>query len=147
MPLPIDLIRQLTEEQIAFVRRSGLKAETLDHGHVVLRMPLAGNENHIGSLYAGALFTLAELPGGVLCLTAFDLQRFYPVVREVNLKFLRPALSDIRVEARLASEHLEAIQAQAEQAGKADFALELELTDAQGEVVARSSAVYQLRKR
>ena len=146
MPLPTELVRRLTEEQIAFVKRSGLKAEVLEPGHVRLCMPLAGNENHIGSMYAGALFTLAEIPGGALFLTSFDVQRFYPLIKEMNLRFRRPATSDITVEARLSDEEIARIQAEAERNGKADYHLELQLCDASGEVVAQTRALYQLRK-
>ena len=64
MQLPVEMARLFTEEKIDFVKRSGLKAEVLEPGRVCLRMPLQGNQNHIGSMYAGALFTLAEIPGG-----------------------------------------------------------------------------------
>lgn len=87
MGMPNELIRQLTEEQIAFVQRSGLKAEILEPGFVRLCMPLQGNQNHIGSMYAGALFTLAEIPGGALFMTSFDAQRYYPIIKEMNLRF------------------------------------------------------------
>ncbi|MDH1264131.1 YiiD C-terminal domain-containing protein [Pseudomonas sp. GD03944] len=147
MSLPVEIARQLTEEQIAFVKRSGLKAEVLEPGHVRLRMPLAGNENHIGSMYAGALFTLAEIPGGALFLTSFDVQRFYPVIKEMNLRFRRPATGDIQVEARLDAAQIEQLQTQAAEQGKAEFPLELQLTDASGEVVAYSHGLYQLRAR
>lgn len=147
MPLPAEIARQLTEEQIAFVKRSGLKAEVLEPGHVRLRMPLAGNENHIGSMYAGALFTLAEIPGGALFLTSFDVQRFYPVIKEMNLRFRRPATGDIQVEARLDAEQIERLQREASERGKAEFPLDLQLIDATGEVVAHSHGLYQLRAR
>ena len=147
MPMPPELVRQLTEEQIAFVQRSGLKAEVLEVGHVCLRMPLAGNQNHIGSMYAGALFTLAEIPGGALFLTSFDAQRFYPIVKEMNLRFRRPATGDIRVEARLAAEEIQQLQKQATELGKAEYLLQLQLTDESGEVVAESRGLYQLRAR
>lgn len=147
MPMPLELVRQLTEEQIAFVQRSGLKAEVLEVGHVCLRMPLAGNQNHIGSMYAGALFTLAEIPGGALFLTSFDAQRFYPIVKEMNLRFRRPATGDIRVEARLAAEEIQQLQKQATELGKAEYVLQLQLTDESGEVVAESRGLYQLRAR
>lgn len=147
MPLPTELVRRLTEEQIAFVKRSGLKAEVLEPGHVRLCMPLAGNENHIGSMYAGALFTLAEIPGGVLFLTSFDAERFYPIVKQLNLRFVRPASSDIRVEARLDAQSIPRLQAQAEEQGKAEFPLSLQLHDSEGRVVAESEALYQLRRR
>ncbi len=147
MPLPVEIIRQLTEEQIAFVQRSGLKAEVLEPGHVRLCMPLAGNQNHIGSMYAGALFTLAEIPGGALFLTSFDAQRFYPIIKEMNLRFRRPATGDIRVEARLTTEEIQHLQKQATELGKAEYVLQLQLTDESGEVVVESRGLYQLRAR
>ncbi|WP_341303921.1 YiiD C-terminal domain-containing protein [Pseudomonas sp. TMP25] len=146
MSMPLELARQLTEEQIAFVKRSGLKAEVLEAGHVRLRMPLAGNQNHIGSMYAGALFTLAEIPGGALFLTSFDAARFYPIVKEMNLRFRRPATGDICVEARLTEEQIQHLQKQATEEGKAEYVLELQLTDESGEVVAESRGLYQLRR-
>ncbi|MFC5696143.1 PaaI family thioesterase [Pseudomonas sp. GCM10022186] len=145
MSMPTELVRQLTEEQIAFVKRSGLRAEVLEPGHVRLRMPFEGNQNHIGTLYAGALFTLAEMPGGALFLTSFDSRRFYPVVKEMNLRFRRPAKGDITVDARLGAEEIARIQREAETNGKADYWLELQLLDAGGEVVAESRGLYQMR--
>lgn len=146
MPLPAEMARLFTEEKIAFVKRCGLKAEVLEPGRVRLRMPLEGNQNHIGSMYAGALFTLAEIPGGALFLTSFDAQRFYPVVKELNLNFRRPAGSDILVEACLDAAEIARIEDEAERVGKAEYRLELQLRDADGEVVAQSCALYQLRK-
>jgi acyl-coenzyme A thioesterase PaaI-like protein len=145
MPMPIELARQLTEEQIAFVKRSGLRAEVLEPGYVRLCMPLLGNQNHIGSMYAGALFTPAEIPGGALFLTSFDSQRFYPVIKEMNLRFRRPAAGDIHVEARLDAAQIDRLQGEAQSLGKADYLLELQLTDASGEIVAESRGLYQLR--
>lgn len=147
MPLPVEIARQLTEEQIAFVKRSGLKAEVLEPGFVRLHMPLQGNQNHIGSMYAGALFTLAEMPGGALFLTSFDAQRFYPIIKEMNLRFRRPATGDIHVEARLSEAEIIRLEEEATCTGKAEFLLELQLTDGAGEVVAESRGHYQLRLR
>ena len=146
MAFPAEIARQFTEDKIAFVKRMNLKAEVLEAGFVRLRMPLAGNENHIGSMYAGALFTLAEIPGGALFLTSFDASKFYPIVKEMNLRFRRPATGDIVVEARLSAEEIERLQSEAQANGKAEYVLELQLTDGSGEVVALSRGIYQLRK-
>ena len=146
MAFPAEIARQFTEDKIAFVKRMNLKAEVLEPGFVRLRVPLAGNENHIGSMYAGALFTLAEIPGGALFLTSFDVQRFFPIVKEMNLRFRRPATGDIVVEARLSAEEIERLQGEAQANGKAEYVLELQLTDGSGEVVALSRGIYQLRK-
>ena len=146
MAFPAEIARQFTEDKIAFVKRMNLKAEVLEPGFVRLRVPLAGNENHIGSMYAGALFTLAEIPGGALFLTSFDASQFYPIVKEMNLRFRRPATGDIVVEARLSAEEIERLQGEAQANGKAEYVLELQLTDGSGEVVALSRGIYQLRK-
>lgn len=146
MAFPAEIARQFTEDKIAFVKRMNLKAEVLEPGFVRLRVPLAGNENHIGSMYAGALFTLAEIPGGALFLTSFDASKFYPIVKEMNLRFRRPATGDIVVEARLDAEEIERLQSEAQANGKAEYVLELQLTDGSGEVVALSRGIYQLRK-
>ncbi|AGI26378.1 hypothetical protein H681_22555 [Pseudomonas sp. ATCC 13867] len=147
MPYPEEFIRQLTEEHIAFVKRTGLKAEVLEPGHVRLRMPLKGNENHIHNMYAGALFTVAELPGGILMLTSFDARHYYPIVKEAGLRFLRPAASDITVDAWLSEEEIQRIAEEATHNGKSDFVLDLQLKDKDGTVVAESHAIYQLRSR
>lgn len=146
MPFPTAIARQFTEDKIAFVKRCNLKAEVLEPGFVRLRMPLLGNENHLGGMYAGALFTLAEIPGGALFLTSFDTSKFYPIVKELNLRFRRPATGDICVEARLSAQEIERLQNEAQIHGKADYLLELELTDTDGEVVALSRGLYQLRR-
>ena len=146
MAFPAEIARQFTEDKIAFVKRMNLKAEVLEPGFVRLRVPLAGNENHIGSMYAGALFTLAEIPGGALFLTSFDASQFYPIVKEMNLRFRRPATGDIVVEARLSAEEIARLQSEAQANGKAEYVLELQLTDGSGEVVALSRGIYQLRK-
>ena len=146
MAFPAEIARQFTEDKIAFVKRMNLKAEVLEPGFVRLRVPLAGNENHIGSMYAGALFTLAEIPGGALFLTSFDASKFYPIVKEMNLRFRRPTTGDIVVEARLSAEEIERLQTEAQANGKAEYVLELQLTDGSGEVVALSRGIYQLRK-
>ena len=146
MAFPAEIARQFTEDKIAFVKRMNLKAEVLEPGFVRLRVPLAGNENHIGSMYAGALFTLAEIPGGALFLTSFDASKFYPIVKEMNLRFRRPATGDIVVEARLSAEEIERLQGEAQANGKAEYVLELQLTDGSDEVVALSRGIYQLRK-
>ncbi len=145
MELPQETIRGLVERQIPFVERSGLKVIELQRGKVRLTMPLTGNENHIGTMYAGALFTLAEIPGGALFLTTFDVSRFYPVIKEMSVRFRRPARTEITVEMGLSEEDARRIQQEAEAHGKADYVLEGELKDAHGEVVALSRGVYQIR--
>ncbi len=143
---PFDAARRLLEQGIGFVKNTGMVVEHLAVGEVRCCMPSKGNGNHVGTMYAGALFTLAEMPGGALFLTSFDTARFYPVVKTFELQFLKPARGDIRVTARLEAAEISRIQREAEAQGKAEFDLALELKDAEGLVVATSAGRYQLRR-
>ncbi len=127
------------------MRRSGVRVLELERGRVVCEMPLKGNRNHIGTMYAGALFTLAEFPGGALFLSTFDWQRYIPIVTDLNLSFLKPAKGPVRVEFRLDEAEIERIGREAEEQGRSAFSLDGELKTRDGTLVARSHAEYQLR--
>ncbi|MEM7412066.1 MAG: PaaI family thioesterase [Myxococcota bacterium] len=138
--------RSATGGLIPFVDRSGLVLEEARRGYVRMRMPLEGNVNHVGMMYAGALFTLAEVPGGALFVSSFDAKQFYPIVKSLDIQFRRPAKSDITVEVSLTDARIEEIAAAAEANGKADYDWECELVDAEGTVVARTTNRYQMRR-
>ena len=133
-------------EMIPFAQRTGVRVEHAEPGYVRLRMPFEPNVNHVQMMYAGALFTLAEVPGGTMFTTTFDYKRFYPIVKEMKIRFRRPALTDIIVEVRLSESEATRITKEAEANGKADYEWECELKDTNGEVVAISHNVYQLRR-
>jgi len=140
-----EILKQFIEKPFAFVERIGLKALELKPNHVKLVAPIAGNENHIGGMYAGALFTLAEIPGGALYLTTFDVSNFYPIIKEMTIRFVAPAKTDVTVEMYLPKEEASRIEAEARENGRADYVLEGEVKDASGVVVAVSKGLYQLR--
>lgn len=139
-------ITQGNWETIPFLAPTGIVVEHAERGFVRLRMPFEPNVNHVGMMYAGALFTLAEVPGGTLFITTFDTKRFYPIVRDVSIRFRRPALTDITVEVRMTDDEVHRIAEEAEANGKADYSWECELQDTSGEVVAISRNVYQMRR-
>ena len=133
------------EETIPFVGRSEIHVEEIEVGYVKMRMPIEPNRNHVGTMYAGALFTLAEMPGGAIFVSTFDAKKFYPIVKSMDIKYVKPATTDITVEVRLSKEDAEAIAAKAEAEGKADYEWACELKDADGNVVAVTTNRYQMR--
>jgi acyl-coenzyme A thioesterase PaaI-like protein len=143
--MDLELARKMLETGIKFVANSGLRVIELRRGYVKCQMPFAGNGNHIGTMYAGALFTLAEMPGGALFVSSFDAGKFYPVVKQLDLRFLRPAKGDVTVEMSLDEEQIAALSALAVETGKAEFTLEGKLRNTDGVIVAESSGVYQIR--
>ena len=145
MELTTEIMKSLIEKSFPFVERMGMKVLVIEPRMVKLFVPLQGNENHIESMYAGALFTIAEIPGGALFLSTFDVSRFYPVVKEMTIKFVKPAKTDVTVEMVMSVSEVKRIEAEAEKNGKAEFVLEGEVKDTNGEVVSVSRGIYQLR--
>src|SRR5690606_41189634 len=102
---------------IPFAPRNGFSVEEVRPGYVRARIKLKGNKNHFGSLYAGAYFLVAEIPGGVL--TLFDLGPSYtPILKEMTLQFLQPANSDVTVELALLPETVASAPAEAAATGR-----------------------------
>ncbi|MCG8564774.1 MAG: DUF4442 domain-containing protein [Desulfobacterales bacterium] len=139
-------IIDLVENDFAFLNRMGLRAEILEPCRVKLKLPLAGNENHMGTVWAGALFTLAELPGGVLIYTTFEDNPFVPLVKEMNIKFLKPARTDVEIEMSMDSREAARLAREARETGHVDFTLEGEVKDTQGQVVAATTGYYRMQK-
>lgn len=140
-----SFIKQAVETGIPFCERSGIELVDCDTGYVKMRMPFEPNINHVGIMYAGALFTLAEVPGGALFMTAFDGKKYYPIVKDLKIRFRRPAKTAITVEVSMTPEAVAAIEAEAEREGKADYSWKCELKDDSGEIVALTENLYQLR--
>ena len=85
----------MLEHLVPQAHRMGVRAVDLEPGRIVCWVPLSGNGNHLDTMYAGVLFTVAEVLGGGICLPSFDLTRYYPVVKSVRIDFRKPARTDI----------------------------------------------------
>lgn len=128
----------------------GIRLVEVGPGRAVAELPQEPNVNHFGVTYAGSLFSVAEMLGGVLALATFDLEGelagFVPLVKESTIRFRRPALGVVRAEASLSDEEVVRVREDALATGKGEFLLEATLTDEQGEVVASTVGTYQVRR-
>lgn len=128
------------------IRRTGLQVVEIEERYAKVVMPFAGNGNHVGTMYAGSLFALGEFAGGVIFLVSFDYDKYFPIVKEVSIRFQRPAYTDVTMEVSMSEEDAAHIEQVAREQGKVDFILDLELKDEEGEVVALVNGTWQIRK-
>ena len=131
---------------LPFIERTGLEAVKMEPGGICMKMPLEPNINHIGIMYAGALWTLAESMGGVAYQVYLRADDTFPIVKALNIKFLRPALTDITCDYKMDAAEAARIKNECEKNGKANFDLSLALKDAEGNIVAETEGFYQVRK-
>jgi len=134
------------EQAIKIVEKMGVRIEEFRKGYVKVRLPREPNVNHIGTVYAGSLFSLADYTGGVFFFATFDHGRFYPILKESTIRFRKPALTDVTVEASLDPGQADIIQKTAEETGKADWVMDLEIKDAEGNTCAIVTGSFQMRK-
>lgn len=130
---------------ISFVERAGVRVDEVGPGRCVLSMDPEPNINHFGTVYAGAIYTLGEVPGGILFFATFDAERFFPLVKSSQIRYRAPARGRLSVTATIGQDEVARLEAEADEHGKAEWELELDITDEEGTVVAQMTSQYQMR--
>lgn len=79
----------------------GVKALEARRGFASTMVPAADNGNHVGVIYAGVQFAVAEILGGIIALSTFDSSKYFPPVKNIDISFVGMARSELRAEASL----------------------------------------------
>ncbi|WP_197460161.1 PaaI family thioesterase [Sphingorhabdus sp. M41] len=130
--------------RVEFVERTGLKTLEQGRGHAHLLMPLAGNENHVGVLYMGAFTVLAEAVAALPGISLLDVERHFPILKDIYVDFHKPAASDVTAEFRLPEEEIARLLADLERKGSAGYIAEFPMHDADGTHVATGRVTVKL---
>ena len=130
--------------RVPFVDRTGIQRLEGGGGAVKMRMPLAGNENHVGVLYMGAYTVLAEAVAATPGIGILDPVRFFPIIKDLYVDFKRPARSDVTAEYALEQEALDDLLADLERKGSAGYVAEFPIRDADGTAVCEARVTVKL---
>ena len=142
----VDMINGAMEATIPAAHKLGIKAVEARRGFAAATVPLEGNGNHFGVVYAGVEFTVAEILGGIIAIASFDAAKYYPLVKKRRHRVHRrgPQRSPRRSH-HWARTRLRRVESEAAENGKADFALNAVVRDEAGQTVAVTRGLYQLR--
>jgi hypothetical protein len=72
------------ESTIPIAHKMGVKVVEARLGFTATTVPAEGNGNHFGVIYAGVLFTVAEVLGGIIPLITFDTAKYFPLVKTLR---------------------------------------------------------------
>jgi uncharacterized protein (TIGR00369 family) len=126
----------------------GLTVESARDEVYRCRVPLnEQNRNHINTVHAAIQWAAAEVLGGLVIASNFDLGQLFAVVRSVSIEFLRPARSAIVAETSFTEAQAEELRRELANRDEAEFELGAVIRDESGTEVARSNARYLIRKR
>lgn len=114
--------------------RMGLRVVEESLNTLKIAMPQEGNGNHMGGVYAGALFTLAEFPFGMMCLNRFPDGSIIPVIGEMTIRYLALAKGEMTIEAHVSDDEWARIESETRANGKCKVLREIEIRDSAGNV-------------
>jgi acyl-coenzyme A thioesterase PaaI-like protein len=102
--------------------------------------------NHVGTMHAGALFTLGETASGAAMLRTLApaLAGAMPVAKSASISYRRPARGAIRAMGTL-MESTEAIAARLKSEGKTTFDINVMLRDESGTEIATMTVTWHVR--
>ena len=143
-----DAIRGGLEQAIPFNRHIGLEVAEVAPSRGVVRLPDRDElRNHVGSQHAGALFGAGEAASGAAFVGGFveRLGEITPLAQDAHIAYRRIAEGVITATGTLSSDRDELLQT-LDADGKVSFEVDVELTDAAGEVVATMQVRWHVTK-
>ena len=144
-PTPVETMNIALEQMIPRAHQMGITFTEMRPGYVRADLPFEGNGNHFGTVYAGVIFTLAEVLGGAMHFASFDASTHYPLIRGMQIRYLKPGRGPLSASASLDSETIARVIAESGPDGKAAFEMNAEVVDENGVVVATTVGDYQIR--
>lgn len=142
-----DLIAKGMTQAVPFAGHLNLEITEVSAGEATVLLPERPELlNHVGSQHAGALFTAAETASGAAFVGAFAerMGDVTPLARSAEISYEKIAKGEITAKGRLgvpAEEALATLDAE----GKVEFPCEIELTDAEGTLVAAANVRWHVR--
>jgi acyl-coenzyme A thioesterase PaaI-like protein len=143
-----DAIRAGLSQAIPFNGHVGLELAEVGDGRGVVKLPDAPElKNHVGSQHAGALFAAGEFASGGAFVGAFaeHMGSITPLARSAEIDYRKLARGEITATGTL-SESKEALLGRLEADGRVEFPIEVELSDADGQVVAAMTVHWHVRQ-
>jgi uncharacterized protein (TIGR00369 family) len=142
-----DLIAKGMSQAVPFVGHLNLEITEISDGEATVVMPERPELlNHVGSQHAGALFTAAETASGAAFVGAFAerMGDLTPLARSAEISYEKVAEGRITAKAKLGISSPKAHEI-LEADGKVEFPCDVELTDADGQVVAAANVRWHVR--
>jgi acyl-coenzyme A thioesterase PaaI-like protein len=146
--LDFEAVAAGLNQAIPFNRFLGLVVEEVAPGRGVVTLPDEETlHNHVGSLHAGALFSAGEAASGGAFLGAFaeHLGSLTPLAKSASIDYRKIARGPITAVGSLSGD-VDALLATIESDGRVEFPVEVEMSDAEGNVVATMTVHWHVRR-
>lgn len=132
-------------EKIPYTLEMGIEIVHAAKGEVEMSLAdTISNQNMVGIVHAGALYTFGETVAGVAA--GFDLlEKAFPLACKCEIRYLSPARGVIRGRARISSRDSDRVLAEIERNGRSELGVSVLLSDTNGDPVAEMDVDYAFR--
>lgn len=135
-------------ERMPYNAMVGIRILELGGGHA--RGALAARSevgNHIGTMHAGAQFSLIEATSGAAAASAFIdlLGNATPLAQGAELTYRKPARGDVVAEAAVDPSEIDRVRVELDEHGRSRFDVGVSLTDAEGTVATEATVRWFIR--
>jgi acyl-coenzyme A thioesterase PaaI-like protein len=147
MEVDLDAIAKGMALAVPYIGHMGIEVTAMSEGEAMALLPDRPElHNHVGSQHAGALFGVAETASGAAFVGAFAARmgEVTPLARSAQIAYSKVARGPIEAKATLGMPAAEAL-ATLDGDGRVDFSVEVEMTDAEGLVVATATVDWNVR--
>lgn len=103
--------------------------------------------NYVGTMHAGALYTLAETVAGVAADGAAQSVGAYILLRDAQIRYTRRADTDVVASASVDADAMDATRVRFEADARAEMSVEVKVADTDDETVFEGTFNYALRPR
>ncbi|WP_197417071.1 MULTISPECIES: DUF4442 domain-containing protein [unclassified Sphingomonas] len=144
----LEMIRAGMTRSVPFAQLTGIELMSVEPGRAIAQLvQRADVSNHIGTLHAGALFTLGETVSGAAMsgLFAEQLARLRPVATGATIGYLRSARGTVRAVATVDGD-ADGLRDTLAREGKVAFDAMVAITDEQAVEVASMTVGWQVRR-
>lgn len=101
--------------------------------------------NHVGTLHASALFTIAETAAGMHATDLIPGNRAIPLLRGAAIQYTRRASGDLTATASVKDGTASGVLAAFDADGRADVDIEVDVTDTENQTVFKGTFDYAMR--
>lgn len=134
----------ITKGKIEYLNAAGLAPETYEQRHIVCRLPVDPiHMNHVGIVYAGSFFIVAEASGASLIKCTYG-SKYVAIIKNATLDYVKPAKTDLVCDLSMTEEEAKERIAYIEEHGKGQYPLDIPVKDANGELCANVHITYYL---
>lgn len=132
--------------KIPYLNAAGIVPEVVEKGHVRFVLPVQPTHmNHVGIVYAGSFFVLAESAGATLIFSAYaEKKNYVPIIANMSIDYHKPSKTDLVVDMTMSEEEAAERIRPIDERGRGRYPLDVPVCDAEGNLCATAHITYYL---